>query len=54
MRHICYEVGPDFIEVGTVGRIERGKPVDVSEEVAAKLLKKTSIVFKDAGKKKEG
>lgn len=59
MKRIYYTEGPDFIEVGSVGRMLRAdaskpddikaKAVEVSDEIGTALLTKKAIAFKEAG-----
>ncbi len=50
MKKVYYDAGPDKIEVGLVGEMFLGKPVPVSDEIAAMLLKKP--LFKEFKEKK--
>ncbi len=42
---IVYDQGPDRINCGVAGQFERGKPREVPDELAARLLKKKTIRF---------
>lgn len=53
MKTLVYHDGPPSIECGAAGMFHRGQPRPVEDDLAKRLLAKTSIRFEEHRPKKE-
>jgi len=54
MKKVVYTEGPDRVVCGVAGEFRKGVPKEVEDDIAERLLKKTSIKFKLSKPVKKG